>query len=107
VCQGAPSGFLGRCHLGQLWEKDNDLHRPFFRDLAGDSPEGPAGYCQESEEFQIPRYIDEQAFRYNERQDEQGDSGRFVRVMSQIVGLRLTWDRLTGKEPDHRPTLLN
>ena len=59
------------------------------------------------EPFHLFRYIDEQAFRYNERQDEQGDSGRFVSVMSQIVGRRLTWNRLTGKQPDHRPTLLN
>jgi len=59
------------------------------------------------EPFHLFRYVDEQAFRYNHRKDEDGDAGRFETVMSRIVGRRLTWDRLTGKELDHRPTLPN
>ena len=48
------------------------------------------------EPFHLFRYVDEQAFRFNER--TQTDSERFEQVCKQIVGRRLTWDRLTGKE---------
>src|ERR1017187_10554929 len=41
------------------------------------------------EPFHLFRYVDEQAFRFNHRQ-EMNDSERFVTVMSQIVGKRLT-----------------
>jgi hypothetical protein len=45
------------------------------------------------------RYLDEQAYRYNNRQ-EMNDFDRFKLACSQIVGKRLTWDGLTGKQPD-------
>jgi transposase-like protein len=48
------------------------------------------------EPFHLFRYVDEQAFRYNHRQD-MDDSERFVTVMSQIVGKRLTYKELIGK----------
>src|SRR6266567_7153500 len=51
------------------------------------------------EPFHLFRYIDEQAYRYNHR-NEMDDFDRFKLAMSQIVGKRLTWDRLTGKEPE-------
>jgi ISXO2-like transposase domain len=47
------------------------------------------------EPFHLFRYLDEQAFRYNERKDN--DGGRFMRVMSQVTGRRLTYKNLTGK----------
>ncbi|PZR73825.1 MAG: IS1595 family transposase [Chthoniobacterales bacterium] len=54
------------------------------------------------EPFHLFRYIDEQAFRYNNRITEDGekltDADRFNTVMSQIVGKRLTYKELTGKE---------
>src|SRR3954454_18575441 len=49
------------------------------------------------EPFHLFRYLDEQAFRYNHRL-EMNDSDRFVAVMNQIVGRRLTYKELTGKE---------
>lgn len=49
------------------------------------------------EPFHLFRYLDEQAFRFNERKDENGDLGRFMKVMSGIVGRRLTWAKLTGE----------
>ena len=49
------------------------------------------------EPFHLFRYLDEQAFRFNERKDEKGDQGRFMKVMSGIVGKRLTWAKLTGE----------
>jgi transposase-like protein len=48
------------------------------------------------EPFHLFRYVDEQAFRYNNRQ-EMNDADRFSAVMSQIVGKRLTYKELTGK----------
>jgi transposase-like protein len=53
------------------------------------------------EPFHLFRYLDEQAFRYNNRKD-MNDYDRFKLAMSQIVGKRLTWDRLTGNLADER-----
>src|SRR5579863_6108193 len=54
------------------------------------------------EPFHLFRYVDEQAFRFNNRKDADGellnDSDRFVAAMRQIVGRRLTWKQLIGKE---------
>jgi transposase-like protein len=49
------------------------------------------------EPFHLFRYLDEQTFRYNNRND-MNDGDRFDLAVRQIVGKRLTWDRLTGKD---------
>jgi transposase-like protein len=52
------------------------------------------------EPFHLFRYIDEQAFRYNNRatpDNPLNDSDRFALVVSQIVGRRITYAELTGK----------
>lgn len=46
--------------------------------------------------FHIRRYLDEESFRFNERHDD--DSGRFVTVLKGIVGKRLTYAELIGRE---------
>ena len=48
------------------------------------------------EPFHIFRYLDEQAFRFNNRQP-MDDSHRFRYVMRKLVGKRLTYAELTGK----------
>jgi transposase-like protein len=48
------------------------------------------------EPFHLFRYLDEQAFRYNNRKLA-NDGERFQKTMSQIVGKRLTYADLTGK----------
>lgn len=48
------------------------------------------------EPFHLFRYIDEQAFRYNNR-NEMNDADRFSAVVSQVAGKRLTYAELTGK----------
>jgi transposase-like protein len=48
------------------------------------------------EPFHLHRYLDEQAFRFNERKGT--DADRFFTVASQVSGKRLTYKRLTGKE---------
>lgn len=49
------------------------------------------------EPFHLFRYLDEQAFRFNERKDEDGDKGRFIKAINGIIGKGLTWVELTGK----------
>jgi transposase-like protein len=52
------------------------------------------------EPFHLFRYLDEQAFRYNNRKD-MTDFDRFRLAASQIIGKRLTWNEATGK--NHEP----
>jgi transposase-like protein len=49
------------------------------------------------EPFHLFRYLDEQAFRYNNRVGL-SDKDRFDLAVRQIVGKRLTFDQLTGKD---------
>jgi len=52
------------------------------------------------EPFHLFRYVDEQAFRYNNRSKALGDAGRFNLAVHHIVGRRLTYKELTGKEAE-------
>ncbi len=54
------------------------------------------------EPFHLFRYIDEQAFRYNNRKDMR-DADRFDLAVRQCIGKRLTWAELTGKETPTQP----
>ncbi len=53
------------------------------------------------EPFHLERYVDEQAFRFNNRKDAEGkkltDGDRFQMALSQIGGKRLTYSELTGR----------
>jgi transposase-like protein len=51
------------------------------------------------EPFHLFRYLDEQAFRFNNRKN-MNDFDRFKLAASQIVGKRLTWNQVTGKDTD-------
>lgn len=53
------------------------------------------------EPFHLFRYLDEQAYRFNERHGK--DIDRFTRAVGRIVGRRLTYSGLTGR--DHYPAL--
>ncbi len=58
------------------------------------------------EPFHLFRYLDEQSYKYNNRSTKENplnDSDRFVLACSQIVGKRLTWNSLTGKQADEGP----
>jgi len=59
---------------------------------------GVSGTYVSVEPFHLFRYLDEQSFRYNNR-ELPTDGDRFSHVVSNIVGKRLTWDKLTGKVP--------
>lgn len=47
------------------------------------------------EPFHLFRYLDEQAFRFNERDGK--DADRFSKTLGSVAGRRLTYDELTGK----------
>lgn len=52
------------------------------------------------EPFHLERYVDEQAFRFNNRgsaDKPMNDGDRFAKALSQIVGKRLTYAEVTGK----------
>lgn len=49
------------------------------------------------EPFHLFRYVDDQAFRFNNR-IEMNDGDRFVTVIKQIVGKRITYKQLIGKQ---------
>jgi transposase-like protein len=54
------------------------------------------------EPFHLFRYLDEQAYRYNERKHANGDvktdGERFIEVAGMVSGKRLTYRHLTGKD---------
>jgi transposase-like protein len=50
----------------------------------------------------LDRYLDEQPFRFNERDDI--DGGRFRKVVSSVVGRRLTYAELIGRHGATTPT---
>jgi transposase-like protein len=55
------------------------------------------------EPFHLERYIDEQAFRYNNRATKDNpltDADRFLLAPSQVAGKRLTFAELTGKDKE-------
>ncbi|HEY5233115.1 MAG TPA: IS1595 family transposase [Verrucomicrobiae bacterium] len=50
------------------------------------------------EPFHLFRYLDEQAFRFNNREDDDGE--RFLKAVGGITGRRLTYKQLIGGNPD-------
>ncbi|HEU0047227.1 MAG: IS1595 family transposase [Acidobacteria bacterium] len=61
---------------------------------------GLGGTYVSVEPFHLFRYVDEQAFRYNNRATKDNpltDADRFQYALSQIVGKRLTFAEVTGK----------
>ena len=56
------------------------------------------------EPFHLFRYVDEQAFRFNNRED-MNDADRFSLAVSQIIGKRLTYKELTGNVGETEPSI--
>jgi transposase-like protein len=66
---------------------------------------GISGTYVSVEPFHLFRYLDEQTYRYNNRKLTDGE--RFSIAVSGIVGKRLTFDQLTGKDRVLDATLVN
>jgi transposase-like protein len=68
---------------------------------------GIGGTYVSVEPFHLFRYVDEQAFRFNNRatkDNPMNDADRFRLALSQVVGKRLTYAELTGKNPVRPPS---
>lgn len=87
-------------HLKQY--VDGNVHTNGIENFWSLLKRGIGGTYVSVEPFHLFRYIDEQAFRFNTRKDVTGetisDYDRFKIALSQIVGRRLTYKALIGKE---------
>jgi transposase-like protein len=79
---------------------DGNVHTNTLENFWALLKRGISGTYVSVEPFHLFRYLDEQAYRYNNRKD-MTDFDRFKLAASQIVGKRLTWDEATGK--NHEP----
>jgi transposase-like protein len=59
---------------------------------------GISGTYVSVEPFHLFRYLDEQAYRFNNRKKPMDDSARFYDLLSRVSGRRLTYSELTGGE---------
>ncbi len=64
---------------------------------------GLGGTYVSVEPFHLFRYVDEQSFRYNNRQKPMNDYARFEKVLGQVAHRRLTYAELTGKVGETTP----
>jgi transposase-like protein len=58
---------------------------------------GIGGTYVSVEPFHLFRYVDEQAYRFNNRKKPMTDSARFYDLLSRVAGRRVTYSELTGK----------
>jgi transposase-like protein len=79
---------------------DGNVHTNGIENFWSLLKRGLGGTYVAVEPFHLFRYVDEQAFRFNNRATKDNplnDADRFTLAMSQIVGKRLTYQELTGK----------
>jgi len=80
-----------------------DIHTNSLENFWALLKRGLRGTYVAVEPCHLERYVDEQIFRYNYRSTKDNpmnDRDRFVLAAYQIVGKRLTWKTLTGKDND-------
>jgi transposase-like protein len=88
------------CHLSEY--VNGNVHTNGIENFWSLLKRGLGGTYVSVEPFHLFRYVDEQAFRFNNR--ELPDALRFQFAMRHIVGRRLTYSELTGKtEGETRP----
>ena len=75
---------------------DGKVHTNGLENFGSLLKRGISGTYVSVEPFHLFRYLDEQSFRFNNRND-MNDGERFSLAVSQIVGKRLTYSELTGK----------
>ena len=89
---------------------DGTIHTQGIENFWSCLKRGLHGTYVSIEPFHLFRYVDEQAFRFNNRKNEYGnpisDAARFAEAMSRVAGHRLTYSQLTGKSesPHHETT---
>lgn len=82
-----------------VWYVDGQVHTNGMENYWSLLKRTISGTYVSVEPFHLFRYLDEQAFRYNNRK-EMNDFDRFRLAASQIVGRRLTYAELSGKTFD-------
>jgi len=75
---------------------DGNVHTNTLENFWALLKRGISGTYVSVEPFHLFRYLDEQTYRYNFRKD-MNDFDRFKMAASQLVGKRLTWNEVTGK----------
>jgi hypothetical protein len=92
-------------HLSQY--VDGQVHTNGLENFWSLLKRGLGGTYISVEPFHLFRYVDEQAFRFNNRKQADGepmtDAQRFDIAVRQAIGRRLTWAQLTGKETPTQP----
>lgn len=76
---------------------DGSIHTNGLENFWSLLKRGLAGTYVSVEPFHLFRYLDEQAYRFNNRKDL-NDFDRFKFAASQIVGKRLTWKQVIGMQ---------
>ena len=79
---------------------DGQIHTNGLENFWSLLKRGISGTYISVEPFHLFRYLDEQAYRFNNRGDKEtkvNDFDRFKLAASQIVGKRLTWNEVTGR----------
>jgi transposase-like protein len=74
---------------------DGNVHTNKIENFWSLLKRGLKGTYVSVEPFHLFRYLDEQAYRFNERKATDGE--RFIGVASSVLGRRLTYAELTGK----------
>jgi transposase-like protein len=85
---------------------DGKIHTNGMDNFWSPLKRGIAGTYVSVEPFHLFRYLDEQMFRYNNRATKENkvtDADRFSKIVSNIVGKRLTFAELTGKTATATP----
>ncbi|MFL6388687.1 MAG: IS1595 family transposase [Terriglobales bacterium] len=80
---------------------DGNVHTNGIENFWSCLKRGLGGTYIAVEPFHLFRYVDEQAFRYNNRGNKENpihDGQRFQSVLSHVAGKRITYSALTGKE---------
>jgi len=80
---------------------DGNVHTNKIENFWSLLKRGIKGTYVSVEPFHLFRYLDEQAYRFNERKRTDGE--RFIGVASSVVGRRLTYAELTGKTESAEP----
>lgn len=84
---------------------DGQIHTNGLENFWSLLKRGLKGTYISTEPFHLFRYLDEQVFRYNNRATKEhfiGDGDRFEMALAQILGKRLTYKEVTGKEGETR-----
>ena len=97
---GLESDFAHKVINHAVTYADGTVHTNTLENFWSLLKRGLSGTYVSVEPFHLFRYLDEQAFRYNER--ESTDAERFIGAMSQVAGKRLTFARVSGKPHDPR-----